>query len=504
MPKSPISDRLWRWINYFFGFLAISVLLWLTVVLSNIEIKDLDIWLHIGMGRFIVANLYVPAHDILSCTIHGAPWVNHEWLFQVASFLTFDRFGPEGLITMQMLVVGVTLMILLFLGYDKDKQFIIVFTLLLVLLVYELRFTNRPDLFSLLFFALYIFILSLFIDRKISLYLLVFIQILWTNMHGFFFFGPLFVLIGLTTEWVKRHIKLPYEWNDVGRLNDDEYRRLACLINPLTFQGAIYPIKVFFQISGDSKIFFENITELQKPILSDQIFTLNDLPYFKLLILISFISFVLNRRNIDIGALVFWLLFLVFALKAIRNIPFFAFAAYLVTVTNAMSLSFKDIIPIRFTDRKFQHVTEVVLKILLIVWMLDYGMNVMARGYFDWDEYERKSERYGISQRNFPNKAVDFLLEQKIRGNIMNDFNSGAYLVGRAFPQIRVFIDGRTEVYGPEFFKFYQKVYEQGDEKLLTQTLKDSHISIALFNTNMRSVPVKTMKYFYCLPLIFL
>jgi NhaP-type Na+/H+ or K+/H+ antiporter len=60
----------------------------------------------------------------------------------------------------------------------------------------------------------------------------------------------LFVLIGLLSEWIRRHVKLPFEWNDSGNLTDDEYSRLkriffvvmaACLINPQTFEGAFYP-----------------------------------------------------------------------------------------------------------------------------------------------------------------------------------------------------------------------------------------------------------------------
>ena len=40
----------------------------------------------------------------------------------------------------------------------------------------------------------------------------------------------------------------------------------------------------------------------------------------------------------------------------------------------------------------------------------------------------------------------DFLVANKVKGNFFNDFNSGAYLVGRCSPNIKVFIDGRTEV----------------------------------------------------------
>jgi hypothetical protein len=69
-------------------------------------------------------------------------------------------------------------------------------------------------------------------------------------------------------------------------------------------------------------------------------------------------------------------------------------------------------------------------------------------GYYDFDKFERKMEYGGVSLRNYPYKAADFLVANKIKGNFFNDFNSGAYLLGRASPDIKVFIDGRTEVYG--------------------------------------------------------
>jgi len=67
----------------------------------------------------------------------------------------------------------------------------------------------------------------------------------------------------------------------------------------------------------------------------------------------------------------------------------------------------------------------------------------------------------------YPYKAVDFIVRHKIKANIFNDFNSGAYLIGRTYPNIKVFIDGRTEVYGASFFETYQKIWQDGNAKIL-------------------------------------
>jgi len=492
--------------SYGVGYITIAVLFGLAVLASNIEIKDLDLWLHIATGRFIVQNGYVPNADVLSCSITGKPWINHEWLFQVLVYEIFQQGGADGLLMMQAVVVVVTLMFLLFFGYSKDRQLVSVFLLLIVLLVYQMRFTIRPDLFSLLFFILYLFVISGHLDKRWSFYALFFIQVLWSNIHGFFFLGPLIVLWGIADEFVKRRIKLPFAWNTVARLTDREYKRLkqilglvvlACLVNPYTFEGAWYPIQVFLQLPGESKIFFEHIQELQPPVTWKTLFSLDGALHYKLLIYFSALSFIFNLRFIDIGVFVFWLFFLVFSLAAKRNLVFFAFVAYLVCMTNMLNRRWKDIVPLRFIHEKFQHMTSVLFKLILCFWMIHYGLTLSERGYFDFDKFERKFELGGISQRNYPNKAADFLVDNGIEGCFFNDFNSGAYLLGRCFPKIKVFIDGRTEVYGPDFFKMYKKMWGEGNPEVLDQAVEQYHFTGALLNSIQAAIPEKALKYFF-------
>jgi len=502
-----MSDSFYQKLSNIMGLFVLVAIFCLLVMMANLELKDFDIWLHMGVGQHIVENGFqIPDKDVLSSTVAGKPWVNHEWLFQVIVYKLYNLWGEEGLINMQVVIVTFTLLILLFLGYNKEKQLSSVFILLLLSLVYHSRFTTRPDLFSLLFFSLYIFLLAFFLHKRWSIYAFFILQVIWTNMHGFFFFGPLFVLIGIFAEFLKRRVRLPYEWNKVGRLTNDEYKRLkliffvvilACFFNPLFLKGAWYPIKVFFSLTGESKIFFKKIVELQPPITPATIFSADRYVYYKLLIIMSFVSFFFNRRKLDIGILIFWLIFLFFSLRAVRNLVFFAFAAYLAFVTNALSISLKDIVPLRLKDKKFGYLLSITLKIFLVIWILQFIVNVSTNGYFDFDKYERKSEFGGISQRQYPTKAVDFLVDNNVKGSIYNDFNSGAYLVGRCFPNIKVFIDGRTEVYGPEFFKNYMSIWEGDNLKGFKKALDQYDLTIVFLNTLRHAAPKETLKFLY-------
>ncbi|HLF18578.1 MAG TPA: tetratricopeptide repeat protein [Candidatus Omnitrophota bacterium] len=501
-----LNEKVWQKLSHYIGILPIGALFGLVAFVANVEIKDLDLWLHLGVGKFIWENHFVPRVDILSCSIAGSPWINHEWLFQVIVYKIFEIGGAGGLLKMQIVMVCVTMGVLLVLGYAKERQLLITFMLFLVFLVFQQRFTVRPDIFSLFFFAIYIFVLALHIDKRWAPAVIFLIQVLWSNVHGFFFLGPLFVLIGLVSEWLKRHVPLPYEWNDAGRLTDQEFKRLqkifllvilACLINPYFIKGAWYPLGVLFTLPGENKVFFEVIQELQKPVTPQTLFDTTHFVYYKLLILISFISFIFNRRKIDISALIFWFVFLIFSLTAVRNAIFFAFAAYLVVMTNVLTISTEDLVPIRFTAKKFQHITSIVFKFLFLLFLFQFGYDVAARGYYDFEKFERKSEYGGISQITYPDKAVDFLVANKIKGNFFNDFNSGAYLVGRVFPDIKVFIDGRTEVYGGEFFREYQKIWAEGDGALFEEKVKNFGITGVFMNSSRQHLPKEFLNYLY-------
>lgn len=500
-----MSEWFFRRLNWVAGCLAAAVLFGLVAFAANIEIKDMDLWLHLAAGKHIIQYLSVPKADFLSCTITGTSWVNHEWLFQALVYPVYHAFGVEGLISLRAGVVFLTFALLFFLGYTRGRLFGPVAVLILVLLVYQLRMTLRPDVFSLLFFALYVVILGAHLDKRWPLWVIVLIQIVWTNTHGFFVLGPVVVLAALAGEWAKRRVRLPFEWNDIGRLSEAEYRRLklmlpvvmlACLVNPYFVKGALYPFGVFFSSGGESKIFFDQIQELQRPFGWHTLWSWQ--PYFpyRLLILISALSFVCNRRKIDVSALLLWFIFLLFSLSALRNIVFFAFAAYFAFLANFQYVSVPEFLPPRCRNVKFLSGCSVILSAVLIVWMLDYGGRLSLRGYYDFDRFERKSEYGGVSLRNFPRKAADFLIVNNIQGNFFNDFNSGAYLLGRVSPGVKVFIDGRTEVYGAEFYKMYRDIWE-GDTGLFDEAADRYRLTGAFLNSVYVPAPARTIRHLY-------
>jgi hypothetical protein len=65
------------------------------------------------------------------------------------------------------------------------------------------------------------------------------------------------------------------------------------------------------------------------------------------------------------------------------------------------------------------------------------------------------SYQYAFSEKSYPVSAVEFLKKENVAGNTFTDDDFGDYLIYAAWPQHRVFIDGRTDMYGPERIKEY-------------------------------------------------
>jgi hypothetical protein len=66
--------------------------------------------------------------------------------------------------------------------------------------------------------------------------------------------------------------------------------------------------------------------------------------------------------------------------------------------------------------------------------------------------------RFGFDPAKMPIAAVEFLKREKIQGKMYNPEQFGDYVIYAAWPQYRVFVDGRIDMYGAETMSNYMKV----------------------------------------------
>jgi hypothetical protein len=76
---------------------------------------------------------------------------------------------------------------------------------------------------------------------------------------------------------------------------------------------------------------------------------------------------------------------------------------------------------------------------------------------------------YEFDRKKLPVDAVQFMQQEKITGNMFNNDEFGDYIIYASWPEYRVFVDGRIDMYGVEITKEYFKVIriEPGWEKVL-------------------------------------
>lgn len=453
--------------EYILGVVA-AVGLFLFVQLNmSYELRDPDIWLHLKTGEYIVQHKTVPRIDIFSSTVENKSWIDHSWLVQVIFYLVFQFGTADNLIFLSALIVTFAFLFLFFSAY-KGREYLTlsIGILFITILASKLRFNIRPENFSILFFSLYLFILRRLL-RKNWLFLLPLIQLIWVNSHGFFILGPLMIGIFILAQELKRLRLLPWEWAGVDLLDKDCYRNLkmvfllvclACFINPYGYKGALYPVWVIFNTLGKSSIFYKYILELLPPARYYRAVSA-----YYLLIALSLSVFLLNLRRINFAYLMFWLTLLGVSIRVNRNVIFFNFFAFLVTTEGLInSLYIKRF---NFLENLFQEGTRLLLYIvkfaiiaLLIYWVATRSYPILLARYYIFEEGRTKSALLGIAAKGYPQKAADFILEKDLPGNIFNQFNDGSYLIYRLFPKKKVFIDGRTELYGESLFKDCEKI----------------------------------------------
>jgi hypothetical protein len=84
-----------------------------------------------------------------------------------------------------------------------------------------------------------------------------------------------------------------------------------------------------------------------------------------------------------------------------------------------------------------------------------------------------------FDEKRLPVQAADFLSYSNLHEPVFSPDSWGGYLIYRLYPQTRVVVDDRHDLYGPEFLKNYLKIV-RGEEQW-SQALDNLHANWVLF-----------------------
>lgn len=412
-------------------------------------LADCDTGYHIRAGEYIIKTRSIPHHDLFSFTTPPLPWTAHEWLSEVIMAILHTRFGLTGVVIFFGGLIALTYY-LLFRNLRRLNGSIMVALLLIMLVITSsvLHWLARPHIFSLLLMVIWYDLLDRYQYRNDNrLYWLPLLMLFWVNLHGGFITG--FILLGiygagnLLLSWCGAEAERENcrsRWWQIVKIT--LLCLLASLVNPFGYHILLFP----FNLVNNSYL-MDHVSEFLSPNFHETAV----LP-FKLLLLLLIAMLSVLRRRLNVIEIALLLFFLNMAFYSVRYVTLFAIIAAPIMVRMAINLSSEDngkliwwlrrreagIADIDFQTRGFFWPVLTILAVPLLV--LQSGHRI---------QFDEKIK---------PVAAVEFLKREHIPGKMFNDDEYGDYIIYSAWPEYRVFFDGRSDMYGTERLKEYGKV----------------------------------------------
>ena len=450
-----------------FGLLAVFLV-------HNFDSIGQDIGRHLKMGEIIWQTKEVPKTNSFSFTESDFPFTNHHWLSEVIFFGVFSWFGFTGLVLFKIIFVLAAFLLLFFIAKKYATFWPLVISFLLSIFIFISRTEVRPEIFS---FAILAFFLFAFFRAKYEsnyryLWFLPIAQLLWVNLHIYFFIGPVIFAFFVFDKVISKNRFSIFNFQFSRLLLIGGLIGLATLVNPAGIHGVLLPFNIL-------KEYGYSIVENQTLAFLADFFSFN-LPIFvfKFSVGVLMVSFLLTIKKAKqrIFEILLSAFFVYAGFKMLRNLPLYALASFpilaifLTDVLNLVKTKFY-----RITQRQvFRKVPEALLLAAVSLSIVFLVFFVASGGYY---KKAGLSKTFGFSVPNGLERAVNFVKENKIEGPMFNNFDIGGYLIwqikGVRYPfedkkapdPFRVFVDNRPEAYSVEFFSEIYKPMQDNPKK---------------------------------------
>ena len=446
-----------------------------SLLVHSLNSINQDIGRHIKSGQIIWETKQVYKTNLFSFTEPNTPFINHHWLSEVAFYGLNNAIGLKGLILFKAVVILLAMGLLLTSVYGKTGLWPLAISSLTGFLVFSERTDVRPEIFSYLFLAFFIF--AIFKAKNESkckyLYFLPLVQLFWTNMHIYFAVGPILLLFfAIDRFFEKREFFKKTALIFIAT-------SVATLLNPNFLNGALAPFNILrhygYSIVENQNIFF----------LRDYGISLTAINIFELSLAVLILSFVIAFRNgrrritFELLSAVF---FTIMAGQMIRNFGLYGLTFIPLVALNLSTVSpittFKVVNPQVINTLPQRHLVSLVGYSVLSVALVFFIFNVVNNNVYGW---LGSSNRFGLSLPAGAEKGVEFVQKNGIKGPVFNNFDVGSFLIWKLYPEQKVFVDGRPEAYTVDFF---EKIYKpmQENPELWEKYSKEYKINYIFFD----------------------
>jgi tetratricopeptide (TPR) repeat protein len=422
------------------------------------QVGSLDIGFHLKAGEFILERHDWPRTDPFTYTLHDHLYIDTSWGYQVLVAAVHRLGGARGIVLFHAAVVLAVFLLL----YRTARLRPVDPSLLVVLflvggLACEVRFEARPEVLSWLLLAAVLHVL----ERRACglaapLWLLPLLHLAWANLHSLFVLG-----------WIAMAAYL-FGAAGADRRPDRPLLRWALLslvapiINPYGWRGLVFPFTLATRLDLQNA-FGQSIGEFVSPFALDFSDQFPFVPWAPLVAFwcfaaLSAMAVLRSPRGRRLHAWLLWLPFTYLAAKMMRNMPLLVVATLplaaggLAPASGAAARRGRTPAGLRAWGPLGDRVRRTALAFSAAA-SLVLGLRVVNDAYYI---ATRRAERFGWGWNRLalPVDAACFAVEAGLGGPVLNHLNFGGYLMW-TLPE-PVFIDGRLEVVGEEFYEAYR------------------------------------------------
>jgi hypothetical protein len=435
----------------FFGYVLLFVLLFGLLAMTARPATDPDLWWHLRTGQWIVETGHVPHSDPFSFTRAGHAWVSHEWLSEVVFYELWKHAGAAGLIVLSAIITTAGFM-LLYLRCPGKKHWAAAATAFGALASAP-SWGVRPQMFTFTLASLLLWLVesgNKSGNKKDRPRLLLWIPplfLLWLNLHAGFALGLALLFaygLGLILETAAGNTPWKNARPIILRVL---LLLLACLalvpLNPSGVQLYRYPFDTL-RSSGMRSF----IGEWFSPDFHEWLYRPFLLVWLLLLIALA------SSRSRPRGRVIVPLLLTSFAaLDAVRHIPIFilvaipVIAAALPVVRGSRAGGSH---PSPGAQGRGAPVSSWFRPSFNLAVLILMAMFASVR----WVSLARNQDAREAEQ--FPQKAVAFLRASGQPRRIFVYYDWGGYAIWKLYPEYRVFVDGRADLYGDDLLRQFK------------------------------------------------
>jgi hypothetical protein len=455
-PTSPVARLLPSLTD--FAFLMPAIMLIALMGGAKAMLGDADTGWHLRTGQWIMQNGRVPRHDIFSYTKAGQPWFAWEWLWDLTFGWMHQNWGLAAVVLVSVAVLGTVFALVYRLALWKSQNALVAIAVTLAALAGScIHWLARPHLMTwLLLIVFYSLLERAQAGKTRSLFWLPPLTVLWTNLHGGFVAGLMLVGAYAAGELVAWAIEPRATVRAAALANLRRYAAVgvacvaASLINPYGYHLHVHIARYL----TDSSM-FSGIQEFQS-----YGFQHPTAKYVEMILLFAAIAAAWNvyrRRYAYAIIVVIWAHAGVFSARHIPLLMILAAPIVAVCVTELAGLvSVAGVAEwVRRMVRGFERLAsdigeiERIGRIPLISAAALVSLFVLLRlGASDRFRAEFDAKR-------FPVGAVNAIPGPELASGVFTSDQWGDYLIYRLYPNVKVFIDGRSDFYGSQFANQY-------------------------------------------------